>query len=861
MPPDPDDDEDKLQRLLAQRAQIDESIASMAREVAVMFTDIKNSTRFFEERGDLEGMAYLKRHNDLLFPIVRNHGGRIVKTIGDAIMAVFDRPLEAATAGAEMQRALHEMRQREKRDPIHIRCGLHWGSVMVQGDDVFGDTVNTASRIEGKAVPDEVVISRPLMEALPAGAFEVIPRGAVAAKGKAEPVEVFSLRWGEGAPAVPRPEPPPASRGAVPADPDGDRPEHTPAGQRTYEVFVLEIAFGSAGLKVSALDGAGDKGTVKAYEEVPLDRAGLDALAEPFGTFLRTGGASGSYLERVRGAGQSLFARALSARVQTRLRSTEVQFLRVHLDDDLVHVPWELGHDGNEFLALHFAIGRMVSARAKTSPTIAPLDAAGEPVAVVVSNPSGDLAAAAEEGRAVSGLLQEGFRGTVRHLEGPVTKAAFLASLRGARVLHFAGHAQRGSANVRGGFRLADGIATPEEIAAAVGQRAPALVFANSCHATGGGWTENQQGVFNLASALLMRGAQHFVGPTWEVPDADALAFALRFYENALAGIPFGESVRLARGSLASSAKAPLSFAGYVLYGEPRQGFPAGLVSLVPQSTRGAAAAAVQMASAAAGMIAQEAPRIARKRPFMRTRMGRSIVGGAAVLGSVAALGELLVSWKTLFPGAAPASTSAPVAPGAAGAPGPGPDGPAVPVAAGGGAPLPGGTQVAMVDPATASPLRHEGPVRIAFMPLKNLSQSELPGVEFTLQEAGIAGLAQAEIAVVERGQLDDRDRQQYNTVFDELILSNNAVFWDEKKRNAFGLQQGAEVVVLGGFQKSGKVVRLNARFVNVETGEILHSLKLDEPLNRPEQIFDLQDAFEAEVAKAVPVIKKKLRP
>lgn len=786
----------------------------------------------------MAGMAYLKRHNDLLFPIVAAHRGRIVKTIGDAIMAEFESPLDAATCGAEMQRALVGERKREPRDPIHIRVGAHFGKVMIDDktNDVFGDTVNTASRIEHAAVPDEVVLSRPLVEALPQGAFEILPRGSVAAKGKAEPVEIFSLRWGPEAPAIPKPERVSTSRGPIPVERDS-LPEMTPT--RAYEVFVLEIASGASGLKVSALDGAGDKGTVKAYEEVPIDRKGLDALAEPFAAFLQSGGASESYVDRIREAGAALYRGALSERVQHRLRTTPVQYLRLHLEDDLIHVPWELAHDGGEFLSLRFATGRMVAARAKNAPTVAPVDVSAPPVAVVVSNPSGDLPSAKEEGRAVAGLLKEGFRGTIRHLEGPVTKAAFLQALRGAWLLHFAGHAQRGTPTVRGGFRLSDGIATPEEVAVAVGNRAPALVFANSCHATGGGWTENAQGVFNLASALLMRGSQHFIGPMWETPDSDALSFALRFYENSLAGIPFGESARLGRAALAQGSRSPLSFAGYVLYGEPRHGFPAGLGTLKAQATRGAASAAIHIASSIASLAG--APTTSRRRPFMKTGLGRGIVAGAAVVGTAGAAGELLVSGKTLF-------GSADTPPAAVGTQAPG-------------TPAPAGTEIAMLVPGTPAENRHEGPVRVSFMPLKNLSEADLKGVEFVLQEAGIAGLADSGVAVVERGQLDDHDRRTFDTVFDELVISNNTQFWNKETSAALGLQKSAEVVVLGGFQKTGALVRLNARFVNVETGEVLHSLKLDKPYKKEEDILDLQDAFEAEVERAVPGIKKKMRP
>src|SRR5207237_186824 len=126
----------------------------------------------------------------------------------------------------------------------------------------------------------------------------------------------------------------------------------------------------------------------------------------------------------------------------------------------------------------------------------------------------------------------------------------------GCRLLHFAGHARAG------GFQLADGLASPEDVAAAMGARAPRFVFANGCSAsTADGWADTARGAMGLASAFLLRGAEHYLAPLWDVPDADALTFALRFYEHALAGVPFGDAVRDARRALAGGPAAPLSFA------------------------------------------------------------------------------------------------------------------------------------------------------------------------------------------------------------------------------------------------------------------------------------------------------------
>jgi tetratricopeptide (TPR) repeat protein len=97
--------------------------------MAVLFTDIVGSTAYFEQRGDVEGLALVHRHNDLLFPLVPAHGGRVVKTIGDAIMAVFDDTGRAVAAAVAMQRALAGDAS-AGHEAIHIRIGLHTGTVL-----------------------------------------------------------------------------------------------------------------------------------------------------------------------------------------------------------------------------------------------------------------------------------------------------------------------------------------------------------------------------------------------------------------------------------------------------------------------------------------------------------------------------------------------------------------------------------------------------------------------------------------------------------------------------------------------------------------------------------------------------------
>src|SRR3954464_5560609 len=76
------------------------------RTVIVMFTDIKGSTAYFEKYGDVAGLMMVHQCNDALQRIVERHGGRVVKTIGDAIMATFEDSAESVQAAIEMQQQL-----------------------------------------------------------------------------------------------------------------------------------------------------------------------------------------------------------------------------------------------------------------------------------------------------------------------------------------------------------------------------------------------------------------------------------------------------------------------------------------------------------------------------------------------------------------------------------------------------------------------------------------------------------------------------------------------------------------------------------------------------------------------------------
>lgn len=170
------------------------------RNVTVLFTDMKGSTAYFEKHGDAAGLLLVHRLNSMFGEAVERHGGRVIKTIGDAVMACFDDQAGAVSAAIEMQEALSsDSINQGTSERILVRIGLNYGLGIVKSNDVFGDVVNVASRVESAAAPDQILISSSLNQEVGAsGKFRVRPAGKFALKGKSEEQELFEVLWREG---------------------------------------------------------------------------------------------------------------------------------------------------------------------------------------------------------------------------------------------------------------------------------------------------------------------------------------------------------------------------------------------------------------------------------------------------------------------------------------------------------------------------------------------------------------------------------------------------------------------------------------------------------------------------------------
>jgi len=126
---------------------------------AIMFTDIKGFSKRMGE--DEEGtFRLLKKHSEMINPIIKKYDGRVVKTIGDAIMGDFGSVLNAVKCAWNIQKHFHKLnKMRDESDVLQIRIGIHLGDVIVSENDLYGDGVNIAARLEPFAEPGGICIS------------------------------------------------------------------------------------------------------------------------------------------------------------------------------------------------------------------------------------------------------------------------------------------------------------------------------------------------------------------------------------------------------------------------------------------------------------------------------------------------------------------------------------------------------------------------------------------------------------------------------------------------------------------------------------------------------------------------------
>ena len=165
--------------------------------VAILAADVAGYSRLIglDEEGTLARLKALRR--EVIDPEIASHRGRIVKTTGDGLLVEFASVVDAVRCAVAVQRATSDREaERPQENRIQFRAGINLGDIVVDGDDILGDGVNIAARLEGIAEPRGICISGIVYEQV-RGKVEVefSDLGRQSLKNIAQPVQAYRVQF------------------------------------------------------------------------------------------------------------------------------------------------------------------------------------------------------------------------------------------------------------------------------------------------------------------------------------------------------------------------------------------------------------------------------------------------------------------------------------------------------------------------------------------------------------------------------------------------------------------------------------------------------------------------------------------
>jgi adenylate cyclase len=169
-------------------------MARQTQNLAILFADICDSTKLYSTLGDNAARVVVNACLSLITGVVERFKGRVVKTIGDEVMCVFRRADDGVLAAGEMQTQVDAKRPGKFHVQIHI--GLHYGPVLVEDNDVFGDTVNAAAYLTAVAAAEQILTTEATERNLsPELKANVRPVFKAVLKGSTDESTVYQVVW------------------------------------------------------------------------------------------------------------------------------------------------------------------------------------------------------------------------------------------------------------------------------------------------------------------------------------------------------------------------------------------------------------------------------------------------------------------------------------------------------------------------------------------------------------------------------------------------------------------------------------------------------------------------------------------
>jgi class 3 adenylate cyclase len=139
------------------------------RDITLVFTDLKGSTELYERIGDLNAFALVQQHFERLTDVTVRHGGAVIKTLGDAVMAAFITPADAVGGALEMQAEIAAFNETRPERDFLLKVGIHRGAAIAVTSndrlDYFGQSVNIAARVGALADGGEICLTREVHDA------------------------------------------------------------------------------------------------------------------------------------------------------------------------------------------------------------------------------------------------------------------------------------------------------------------------------------------------------------------------------------------------------------------------------------------------------------------------------------------------------------------------------------------------------------------------------------------------------------------------------------------------------------------------------------------------------------------------
>ncbi|MGD2060355.1 MAG: adenylate/guanylate cyclase domain-containing protein, partial [Acidimicrobiia bacterium] len=233
-----------------------------------LFTDIEASTRLWEEHPDAMSGA-LERHDSILSSAIAEAGGRVLKTTGDGMIAVFDAPIDALCSALEIERTLTSS-DWDETGPLRVRIGLHVGEAESRAGDYFGPTLNRTARIMAAGHGGQVLLSGAAATTvaghLPDGA-SLLDLGSHRLKDLTEPEHLYQLDH----PEIPGDFPDPIT---LDARPNNLPRQATEFLGRVDEMAAIQTMLESAGTRLLTLFGPGGAGKTRLALQVAAEQVG-----------------------------------------------------------------------------------------------------------------------------------------------------------------------------------------------------------------------------------------------------------------------------------------------------------------------------------------------------------------------------------------------------------------------------------------------------------------------------------------------------------------------------------------------------------------------------------------------------------